>query len=321
MTTNQMMFIFAAEELNFTKAAKRAYVSQQCLSNHIARLEKEYGIKLFNRKSRSLELTWAGRQLYLALMHIKKIEDNVAIDIISQDANLHATITVGMPSSRASLIVSPMIAAYNRLYPNIRVDFVLRKTADLLGMLEASKIDFMIGIDVNPNENIEEVVLTHERCLLYISEVMTKRFLLGLNPSPATTLSADVFQKLPFSGMPDDSRLKLKLMNYLSEKSIPIKELCTVDNYTTLLMLAKNHVNAFIGSECVLWSDFFQILRRGNSHDKIFAFPIEGFNSTMKISLVYAKNTLLPVHTKKLINLTRDLYQKDAYLNYLSSYN
>ena len=38
---NLEYFLVAAEELNFTKAAKRLYISQQSLSNHISNLEKE----------------------------------------------------------------------------------------------------------------------------------------------------------------------------------------------------------------------------------------------------------------------------------------
>ena len=38
---NLEYFLVAAEELNFTRAAKRLYISQQSLSNHISNLEKE----------------------------------------------------------------------------------------------------------------------------------------------------------------------------------------------------------------------------------------------------------------------------------------
>ena len=41
MTTNQQMFLYAVEEMNFTRAAERAFVTQQCLSDHIRRLEKK----------------------------------------------------------------------------------------------------------------------------------------------------------------------------------------------------------------------------------------------------------------------------------------
>ena len=45
---NLEYFLVAAEELNFTRAAKRLYISQQSLSNHISNLEKEFDVILFN---------------------------------------------------------------------------------------------------------------------------------------------------------------------------------------------------------------------------------------------------------------------------------
>lgn len=48
MTTNQLMFMYAVEEMSFSKAAQKAFVTQQCLSNHIHRLEVSCGVKLLN---------------------------------------------------------------------------------------------------------------------------------------------------------------------------------------------------------------------------------------------------------------------------------
>ena len=58
MQVNQEIFLYVAEELSISKAAKRAFVSQQCVSDHINRLEKNYGVKLFTRKP--FALTEAG---------------------------------------------------------------------------------------------------------------------------------------------------------------------------------------------------------------------------------------------------------------------
>ena len=46
---NLEYFLAAAEELNFTRAAKRLYISQQSLSNHISNMEKEFDVVLFIR--------------------------------------------------------------------------------------------------------------------------------------------------------------------------------------------------------------------------------------------------------------------------------
>ena len=59
---NLEYFLVAAEELNFTRAAKKLYISQQSLSSHISNLEKEFDVVLFNRTS-PLTLTYAGRAL------------------------------------------------------------------------------------------------------------------------------------------------------------------------------------------------------------------------------------------------------------------
>ena len=73
MDTDSEMFLLAAEELNFTRAAKRAYVTQQCLSAHIKKLEIRMGAPLFERVP-YMALTPAGKVLYRSLRRIELIE-------------------------------------------------------------------------------------------------------------------------------------------------------------------------------------------------------------------------------------------------------
>jgi DNA-binding transcriptional LysR family regulator len=59
-------FIAVAEELNFSAAARREYVSQQALSRIIQQLEAELGVVLFERTTRSVSLTPAGDAMLAA---------------------------------------------------------------------------------------------------------------------------------------------------------------------------------------------------------------------------------------------------------------
>jgi DNA-binding transcriptional LysR family regulator len=59
-------FVAAAEELNFSAAARREYVSQQALSRIIQQLEAELGVLLFERTARSVRITPAGEAMLAA---------------------------------------------------------------------------------------------------------------------------------------------------------------------------------------------------------------------------------------------------------------
>lgn len=77
---NLEYFLVAAEELNFTRAAKKLFISQQSLSNHISNLEKEFDVVLFNRTS-PLTLTYAGHSLKARARDLLNLRDETYKEI------------------------------------------------------------------------------------------------------------------------------------------------------------------------------------------------------------------------------------------------
>ena len=76
-------FISVARTLSFSEAARRNYVSQSTVSRYIRDLEKEFGVKLFERTRREVILTNEGK---LLLPYAQDIIDtlNKATSVVSQ---------------------------------------------------------------------------------------------------------------------------------------------------------------------------------------------------------------------------------------------
>ena len=70
---NLEYFLVAAEELNFTKAAKKLFISQQSLSNHISNMEKEFDvIKPHKNKKGNRQFTKADIDNFHLIYHLVK---------------------------------------------------------------------------------------------------------------------------------------------------------------------------------------------------------------------------------------------------------
>ena len=87
-------FVAVAEELHFGRAAERLYLAQPVLSRQIQKLEQELGVTLFERTSRNVALTSAGRQLVDEARPLLAAGD-AARRRVRQAAEARPTLTVG----------------------------------------------------------------------------------------------------------------------------------------------------------------------------------------------------------------------------------
>ncbi|HZQ61533.1 MAG TPA: LysR family transcriptional regulator [Casimicrobiaceae bacterium] len=128
VTLRQLRAFVAVGELGgFTAAAERLHVTQSALSVTVRSLERELGLRLFDRTTRSVELTAAGREFYPLAQ--KTLEDLTSAVEHSRDlAELkRGRVTVAATTVVSSILLPPAVARFNRDFPGIRV--VLRDGA------------------------------------------------------------------------------------------------------------------------------------------------------------------------------------------------
>ena len=106
--TSLKCFAAAAEELNFTRAAKRLFISQQALSSHISKLEEYYGVRLFDRGI-PMTLTDAGRALQKHAREILSSVDDYAREVQDIKNFRQGELTVGIPVTRGTIMLPPVV--------------------------------------------------------------------------------------------------------------------------------------------------------------------------------------------------------------------
>lgn len=135
-------FLAVAEELNFTRAARRIGIGQPPLSNQIRDLEEEIGAPLFRRMPHGVELTEAG-QVFLpeARAILAKAEQAKALALRAARGEL-GRLRVGFTGSAAfSPIVPSSVRSFRRAYPEIDLTLEEAHTTRLLERLGAEELD------------------------------------------------------------------------------------------------------------------------------------------------------------------------------------
>jgi DNA-binding transcriptional LysR family regulator len=112
-------FVVVADEGQMTRAAKRLDVAQPALSQAIAQLEAEVGVKLFERHARGVTLTLPGAAFY----EKAKLADDAAEDAARTARSLargqEGTIEFGFVGSPPGLDSPQALEAFARAYPEI----------------------------------------------------------------------------------------------------------------------------------------------------------------------------------------------------------
>ena len=92
-------FLAVAEELHFGRAAQRLHMSQPPLSTQVGRLEQEIGVALFERSTRRVSLTAAGRHLKEHAVRLLDEFDSLRAEMRDYADGLAGDLTVGFVSS------------------------------------------------------------------------------------------------------------------------------------------------------------------------------------------------------------------------------
>jgi DNA-binding transcriptional LysR family regulator len=170
MEFNQLEYCLAvAKYRSFTKASEEINVSQSALSIQISKLESELNVQLFDRTTRSVYLTSAGKKFINLAQQILDSSQNAKRVMQEFSSGDKGTISVGMLPGAFYFGFTKLIYEFKKQYPDIILNMQQSECFELINLLKNKKIDIACLSEFNKDEYIKFYPYCQDQLVLVTS--------------------------------------------------------------------------------------------------------------------------------------------------------
>lgn len=314
-------FIVAAEEMNFTRAARKLYITQQSLSKHIKNLEMQYEVRLFERQP-TLRLTLAGEQLLKYARRMIRDENKLFNSLKSESGAGKIRLSVGLPSMRGSAYLPGIIEAYHGICPNVVPSYHADTFAAVNSALRTGDIDLYFSSLTSAGKYGRRVAFARDEIYFVISEAMLRKqhpdtwqeFTVRWRDGITVADTAEFPLILP----PADTRLR-SILDYRYERAGRVPN--------ALAELAESS----IGLEMCVWDFFAAFMSKSmlfRQHQlmqaPIYAVRVTDLPEPSWLGIVYSESDTVPDYVMQYIDCAGEVIRKagagmDEYLASLAA--
>jgi DNA-binding transcriptional LysR family regulator len=135
------IFLAVADARSYTQAARRLHLTQPAVSHQVKGLEKQLGLRLFQRKGQRMELTEAGRALLPAAQQLVDFINRAEASIQRLQYPMPGTLHIGCGTDAGEYVIPKLIGAFRRENPDININVKTGDCTTVLRSLQDMEID------------------------------------------------------------------------------------------------------------------------------------------------------------------------------------
>lgn len=141
-------FLAVAREENITKAAEILHITQPTLSRQLAKLEDDFGIKLFLRGKNGIALTDEGLLLRRRAEELVELADKTERELATHEKTIAGEITIGSGELEVVQLLPEIFRSFKEKYPNVTFDLYTGNADQIKQRLDNGLTD--LGILLEP---------------------------------------------------------------------------------------------------------------------------------------------------------------------------
>lgn len=168
-------FVVLAETLHYRKAAERLFITQPSLSRQIVSIENEVGFRLFERQTRAVILTPAGKVFLQRAKELISAADKAVNASLAIALGEQGTLRIAFSSFFSSTLLPPLILKYCEGFPNVELILNELSPLDLITTVEKGESDLSFLLKAEPSVHTGYKPLHMEK----ICAVLPERHLLA----------------------------------------------------------------------------------------------------------------------------------------------
>lgn len=155
-----------AQRQSFTRAAEELGYAQSSVTTQIQKLEKVYGVELFERFGRGLRLTSAGEELLKMAVQMLNLYQESKEKLARQGGG---TLSIGTIDSLASYYLPPYVQQLRRDYPELAIRLQPDREESILNKIREGEFDLGLILASTPSDPALEWLAIREESLVLIA--------------------------------------------------------------------------------------------------------------------------------------------------------
>jgi len=234
-------YVTVVEEGSFVAASKRLHTTPQLISKYVLALEKDLGVTLLNRTTRSINRTEVGDSFFKKCVTLIEDYEVLVADVRQENTEPRGHLRISVPVTFAEIFMGEVLADFAKLYPDISVN--MRLTDRYVDLLEEN-IDVAIRLGQLESSTLVARKIANTRLCCCASHTYLETA--GWPKTPGDLHGHDCIIDTNLE-VPD----RWSFMRNGQEEIVPVSGRLTVNSATTAIDLARR------GSGIVKCPDLF----------------------------------------------------------------